>query len=34
MMKQFIQTLPAGLYEAAKLDGASDWRIFARSFSP
>ena len=34
MMKQFIETLPAGLYEAAKLDGASEWRIFRKIVLP
>ena len=34
MMRQFIQTLPAGLYEAAKLDGASDWRILRKIVLP
>lgn len=34
MMKQFIETLPHGLYEAAKLDGASEWRIFYKIVLP
>ena len=34
MMKQFIETLPPGLYEAAKLDGASEWRIFRKIVLP
>ena len=34
MMKQFIETLPDGLYEAAKLDGASEWRIFRKIVLP
>jgi ABC-type glycerol-3-phosphate transport system permease component len=34
MMRQFIETLPEGLYEAAKLDGASDWRIFRKIVLP
>lgn len=34
MMKQFIETLPGGLYEAAKLDGASEWRIFRKIVLP
>jgi ABC-type glycerol-3-phosphate transport system permease component len=34
MMRQFIETLPAGLYEAAKLDGASEWRIFRKIVLP
>ena len=34
MMKQFVETLPDGLYEAAKLDGASEWRIFRKIVLP
>lgn len=34
MMRQFIETLPDGLYEAAKLDGASEWRIFRKIVLP
>ncbi len=34
MMRQFIQTLPDGLYEAARLDGAGEWRIFTRIVLP
>lgn len=34
MMKQFVETLPVGLYEAAKLDGASEWRIFRKIVLP
>lgn len=34
MMRQFISTLPEGLYEAAKLDGASEWKIFSRVVMP
>lgn len=34
MMRQFVETLPAGLYEAAKLDGASEWRIFRKIVLP
>jgi len=34
MMRQFISTLPAGLYEAARLDGASEWRILFRIVLP
>ena len=28
LMKQFTQTLPTELLEAAKIDGCSEWRIF------
>lgn len=34
MMRQFIETLPNGLYEAARLDGASEWRIFRKIVLP
>ena len=34
MMRQFIETLPDGLYEAARLDGASEWRIFTKIVLP
>ena len=34
MMRQFILTLPASIYEAAKLDGASEWRILRRIVLP
>ena len=34
MMRQFIVTLPEGLYEAARLDGAGEWRIFTRIVVP
>ena len=34
MMRQFIETLPKGLYEAAKLDGASEWRILRKIVLP
>ena len=34
MMRQFIETLPKGLYEAARIDGASEWRIFTRIVLP
>ncbi len=34
MMRQFIETLPPGLYEAARIDGASEWRIFTRIVLP
>ena len=28
LMRQFIQGLPDELFEAARIDGASEWRIF------
>jgi ABC-type glycerol-3-phosphate transport system permease component len=34
MMRQFIETLPPGLYEAARIDGAGEWRIFTRIVLP
>ena len=34
MMRQFIETLPSGLYEAARLDGASEWRILRKIVLP
>ena len=34
MMRQFIETLPKGLYEAARIDGASEWRIFTKIVLP
>lgn len=34
MMRQFISTLPEGLIEAARLDGASEWLIFRRIVLP
>jgi ABC-type glycerol-3-phosphate transport system permease component len=34
MMRQFISTLPEGLVEAARLDGASEWQIFSRIVLP
>lgn len=34
MMRQFIQTLPPALSEAARLDGASEWRIFRKIVLP
>jgi multiple sugar transport system permease protein len=34
MMRQFISSLPPGLYEAARLDGASEWTIFRRIVLP
>lgn len=34
MMRQFISTLPEGLVEAARLDGAGEWLIFRRIVLP
>lgn len=34
MMRQFISTLPEGIYEAARLDGASEWRVYRRIVLP
>lgn len=34
LLKQFIQTLPSELEEAARIDGASEWGIFARIIIP
>ena len=34
LMRQFILDLPDELFEAAKLDGASEWRIFVRIVLP
>ena len=34
MMRQFISTLPVGLYEAARIDGASEWRILFKIVLP
>ncbi len=34
MMRQFISTLPEGLVEAARLDGASEFQIFRRIVLP
>jgi ABC-type glycerol-3-phosphate transport system permease component len=34
MMRQFIATLPEGIYEAARLDGASEWLIYRRVVIP
>jgi ABC-type glycerol-3-phosphate transport system permease component len=34
MMRQFISTLPEGLVEAARLDGASEWQIFRKIVLP
>ncbi|MET0812463.1 MAG: carbohydrate ABC transporter permease [Microbacterium sp.] len=34
LMRQFISTLPDELIEAARIDGASEWRIFLRVIMP
>jgi multiple sugar transport system permease protein len=34
LLKQFIQTLPSELEEAARIDGASEWRIFTGVIIP
>ncbi len=34
LMKQFIQTLPTELEDAARVDGASEWQIFTRVIVP
>ncbi|GAB3078702.1 carbohydrate ABC transporter permease [Micromonospora schwarzwaldensis] len=34
LMRQFIQGLPDELFEAAKIDGASEWRTFLRIVLP
>jgi multiple sugar transport system permease protein len=34
MLKQFIQTLPSELEEAARIDGASEWAIYQRIIIP
>jgi multiple sugar transport system permease protein len=34
LLKQFIQTLPAELEEAARMDGASEWTIFTKIILP
>jgi ABC-type glycerol-3-phosphate transport system permease component len=34
MMRQFISTLPEGLVEAARLDGAGEWLVFRRIVLP
>ena len=33
-MKQFIQTLPSELEQAARLDGASEWQVYTRIILP
>ena len=34
LMKQFMEGLPTSLIEAAKIDGASEWQVFARIVMP
>ncbi|PYI53456.1 sugar ABC transporter permease [Paenibacillus flagellatus] len=34
LLKQFMQTLPGALIEAAKIDGASEWQTFRRVMLP
>lgn len=34
LMKQFIDTVPQSLVESAKIDGASEWRIYSRIVMP
>jgi len=34
LMKQFIDTVPMSLVESAKIDGASEWRIYSRIVLP
>ena len=34
MMRQFISTLPEGIYEAARLDGASEFQVYRRVVIP
>lgn len=34
LMRQFIQTLPAELEEAARVDGANEWHVFWRVIMP
>lgn len=34
LLKQFMQTLPGALIEAAKIDGASEWQTFSRVILP
>lgn len=34
LMKQFTQTMPSELLEAAKIDGCSEWRIFSKIVIP
>jgi len=34
LLKQYMQTLPSELVEAARVDGASEWAIFAKIVAP
>jgi multiple sugar transport system permease protein len=34
LMRQFISTLPASLFEAARIDGCNEWQIFVRIVLP
>jgi len=34
LMKQFMEGLPTSLIEAAKIDGANEWRVFAQIVMP
>ncbi len=34
LMKQFMEGLPSSLIEAAKIDGASEWRVFSKIVMP
>ncbi len=34
LLKQYIQTLPSELQEAARMDGASEWTIYTRIIMP
>lgn len=34
LMKQFMEGLPSSLIEAAKIDGASEWRVFSQIVMP
>lgn len=34
LMKQFMEGLPTSLIEAAKIDGASEWKVFTRIVMP
>ena len=34
LMKQFMEGLPTSLIEAAKIDGASEWRVFSGIVMP
>ncbi len=34
LLKQYIETIPDSLYEAAKMDGASEWQLFTKISVP